>query len=80
MENRKAVPEAVYEELKMIQALREPCVLQFHGSNGGLVTVQTTLQDVFEDEDGQFLLAENGLTLQLHQLVALNGKPLAYLT
>jgi hypothetical protein len=79
MENSKAMPEAVYEELKMIQATHERCELQFRAGNGGLVTVQTTLQDVFEDEDGQYLLAENGLTLQLHQLVALNGKPLEYL-
>lgn len=76
MENKKPVTEELYEELKMLRAMRETCVLQFRADNGGAVTVQTKIRDVFEDEEGQYLLGENGLTLQLHQLIVINGKPL----
>lgn len=72
------VREAVYEELKMLAALRAPCTLQFRAGNGGTATVETKILDVFEDEDGQYLLTANGLTLQLHQLIAINGKPLDF--
>lgn len=77
MEQNEHVSNAVYEELKMLAAVRERCVLQFRAGNGGTVTVETVIQDVFEDENSQYLLAENGLTLQLHQLIAVNGTPVA---
>lgn len=78
MENKNAVSEEVYEELKMIAATGETCVLQFRAENGAAATAQTKIQDVFEDEDGRYLLGENGLVLQLHQLISINGKPLQY--
>ena len=78
MERSKKIPEAVYEELKEAALLRQPCTLQFRAGNGGLSTLHTTITNVFEDEDGQYLLATNGLTLQLHQLVSINGKPLEH--
>ena len=66
-----------YEELKMLCATGEVCALQFRAENGGIVTTETTVADVFEDGHGQYLLAGNGLCLQLHQLIAVNGKPVA---
>ena len=77
MEANPRVSTEIVEELHTIALLKEPCILQFRASNSGVVTVQTTLRDVFEDEDGQYLLADNGLTLPLYQLIAINGKPLA---
>ena len=65
------VPEAVYEELKMLAAMQESCTLQFRADNGGVATVQTKIQDVFRDSDGDFLLMQ-GVTLRLHQLVSIN--------
>jgi hypothetical protein len=78
MEEAKKVPAEIVEELKTLALLHEPCTLQFRAVNGGVSTVTTKLTDVFEDEDGQYLLASNGLTLQLHQLLAINGKPLEH--
>ena len=78
MENSKPVPEAVYEELKMIAATKERCVLQFQATNGGVSTLETRLMDVFEDADGQFLLGENGFVLSLPQIISINGKPLDF--
>ena len=77
MERSNSVSEAVYEELKMMQATGETCVLQFRTGNGGTATVATKLTDVFEDEEGQYLLTVDGLTLHLHKLIGINGKPLA---
>jgi len=76
MNEQKRVAEAVVEELKTLALLREPCTLRFRAANSGISTVHTAITDVFEDADGQYLLAANGLTLQLHQLLAINGKPL----
>lgn len=78
MEKKKRVAEEIYEELKMLASLRQTCTLQFRADNGGTASVQTKISDVFEDEDGQYLLTGNGLTLQLHQLIAIDGKPLEY--
>lgn len=78
MEENTRVSTEVVEELQTMALLQEPCTLQFRAVNGGVVTVQTKLKDVFEDADGQYLLADNGFTLQLHQLVAINGKALAF--
>lgn len=80
MEESKRVHTDVFEKVEELALLREPCTLQFYASNGGAVTVQTKIIDVFEDEDGQYLLAENGLTLQLYNLIAINGKPLEHLS
>jgi hypothetical protein len=75
MQNKR-VSDNVYDELKLLSALGENCVLQFRGDNGGIVAVATTIRDVFEDEDGQYLLGQNGLTLQLNRLITINGKAL----
>ncbi|HUQ96155.1 MAG TPA: hypothetical protein VM010_00715 [Chitinophagaceae bacterium] len=78
MEKPPVVPAEVYEELKMIAATREVCTLQFRAINGGITTLETKLKDVFEDEDGPFLLTDKGVVLQLYQLVSINGKPLEF--
>jgi hypothetical protein len=74
---KNSLSEAVYEELKMLAALRESCVLQFRGDNGGMITLKTIIRDVFE-ADGLCLLTENGVIIRQEQLVSLNGKPLQY--
>jgi len=76
MKGNKKVSAVIVEELKTMVLLNESCTLQFRAGNGGVSSVQTKIKDVFEDADGQYLLAENGLSLQLHQLVSINGKPL----
>ena len=76
MEENKRVGAEILDELKTMALLGEACTLQFRGTNGGMVTVQTKIRDVFEDADGQFLLTADGLSMQLHQVVAINGKPL----
>lgn len=78
MQPQKRVSENAYEELKMLRATGEVCELQFNAATGGVVIEETKIADVFEDADGQYLLAENGLTLHLHQLIAINGKPLEH--
>jgi len=74
--DKNTVPEQVYEELKMLALMREICTLQFRAANGGVTMLQTKVSDVFEDADGQFLLTENGLVLQLNQLISINGETL----
>ena len=76
--NNNPVSEELKEALKMMAALRETCVLQFRGANGGVVTIKTEIHDVF-DADGLCLLADNGLVIRQDQLVSVNGKPLQYL-
>jgi hypothetical protein len=73
-----SLSEDVQEELKMLAALHETCVLQFRADNGGVVTLKTVIRDVFEAE-GLRLLTENGIIIRQDQLVSVNGKPLEYL-
>jgi hypothetical protein len=75
---KNSLSEEVQEELKMLAALRETCVLQFRGDNGGVVTLKTVIRDVFE-ADGLCLLTENGILIRQQQLVSVNGKPVEYL-
>lgn len=73
MEER--VSQEVFEELKELELSGISCQLQFRAANGGLLTVQTHIRHVFDDEDGQYLLGDGALTLRLHQIVAINGRP-----
>jgi hypothetical protein len=75
---KNSLSEEVQEELKTLAALHETCVLQFRGDNGGMVTLKTTIRDIFE-ADGLCLLVENGIIIRQEQLVSVNGKPLQYL-
>jgi uncharacterized protein (UPF0248 family) len=79
MEDDKPVYQDAYNELKLLAALGENCTLRFRADNGGIVTTETTITDVFEEDETHYVLAGNGLTLPLHRLIAINGKPLEYL-
>jgi len=79
MEPDKKVSAEVFVEIETLKLLRQSYTLQFRAPNGGISSVQTKILDVFEDEEGQYLLGEGGLTLQLNQLLSINGKPLEHL-
>lgn len=77
MEEKQPVNELLYDDLKLLAASGQPFTLQFTADNGGAVTTETTVTDVFTDETGQYLVAGNGLVLPLQQITAVNGRPVA---
>jgi hypothetical protein len=68
----------LYEELEELAAVHEACTLQCRGSNSGVVTLQTEIRQLFEEDDEPYLLTRDGLPIKLREMVSVNGKPVAH--
>lgn len=72
------VSRDLYEELEMRAAFRQPCRLLYRAANGGIVSVQTRIGALIREEEGEYLVTDEGLRLRLDHLLAVDDQGLQY--
>ncbi|MEI6949354.1 hypothetical protein V9K67_19365 [Paraflavisolibacter sp. H34] len=73
MDAYQPVSEEFRGELEVLAALKKHCRLKFRADNGAVVTLDTTILNVYADEDGVYLKTGSGLELRLDRLVEVVG-------
>lgn len=76
MQPYQPISRDVFEELEMLAAFRQSCVLVYRAANGGTVSVQTRIIRLIREPEGEYLVTEEGLRLRLDQLLAVDDRGL----
>lgn len=63
-------------ELEMRAAFRMPATLQFRGEQGALLTIYGRIDRMENEEEGEFVVMEQGHRVRLDRLLSLDGNVL----
>lgn len=67
------------EHLEELIATGRTCVIKFWGDNGAPVATSAKLANLYSDSGSDFVRTREGLVIELHRLIEVEGRPLHFL-